>query len=974
MSSARAVPRALRSRSRLSVAGGAAVALLLSGLGAADAGAADNGPACAASAATLVDAGAMAASCGTPVDVSGLMDPWSSTTANADGTVTWTSNIEAVRSQRADGSWVAVDRSFTAAKAGRIGLAAPAVSMSFSDGTAGQPLAVLTKDGQTMTYGMPFALPAPQVDAADGQLVYPGVLSGVDLIVTVNPDGSGFSEVLRIADKAALDQPALKGLTLPVALSDGLSWHKQANGDLQALDATGKAVFVAPNPIAWDSSAGAAASATPSSSGGISPFSASLSATELAPMLNGADLPDPTQAPADGDTVAPLGVTVTGDGDDLGLSLDQGLVDSAQFPLYVDPSVSGSLQGQAYVQSAYPTTAHFNDSAVTSYPVGDCTSAIGCSPANLNRSFFQWTGLDAVGAVDGADVQSATFTVHGYWSYDCTATPVSVVHTGGISSGTTWNAQPGVISTEATVSLAHKSGCASPNDERDVAFSVLGAAQYNATNNGTQLTLGMFAGDEASVTGWKRYQNPRIAISYNRLPKAPTDMTTTPATTCTTTGTLPVINDTTPTYSWKETDPDGGNVYDNLDVVDVAAGAIYWDADERTAVTSGGTFTLTQPSDKPLLDGHTYEWRPGGKDFSARTAGVYGPQAACRFKVDTSPPGAPVVSSTDFPQDQVAAASIGIGSSGKFTLTPAKGDTDVVSYAYSFNSDALNKSVSYVAGGTSVPFTVGVDGSQRLEVQAVDAAGNKTGTPTVYRFIVTLPTPEAVWHLNEASGASAADGSQFGGHTLTLSSSLAGTRGPGAWSAFGVADDHALTFAQSTDTASTAKPVVDTSRGFAVSAFLNPDASMTSGVHVAVSQDGQSASGFKFGLDTSGCPNLMSVCYAFWRDHVDATGTSNTPVTAAVPVNPGQWTQLVAVYQGGQESLYVCDQNSGAPVLQGTAAAGASWASTGGIQLGHGKNNGLAMGYWVGGIDDVRLYASAIDDAAIRRICQGNAS
>lgn len=110
---------------------------------------------------------------------------------------------------------------------------------------------------------------------------------------------------------------------------------------------------------------------------------------------------DRTRSPLEGDAVAPLDVEVVG-GDDLALSLDQDLAASAQFLLYVDPSVSGSLQGRAYVQSGWPTTAHWDD--VTNYQLGGCAAELGCSSTSVNRSFFQFNGLGKVGA-DTGDVR-----------------------------------------------------------------------------------------------------------------------------------------------------------------------------------------------------------------------------------------------------------------------------------------------------------------------------------------------------------------------------------------------------------------------------------------------------------------------------------------------------------------------------------------------------------------------------------------
>lgn len=372
-------------------------------------------PRCAATAETVEEAGAIAAVCDFDVVVAGLTDPWSMTTVRADGLVEWTSGIVAERSQTPEGDWVPIDASFTAPQEGRVGLVAPAVDMTFSDGTVGEPLAVLVKDGHELVYDMPFDLPAPLVDADAGQLTYPGVLDGVDLIVTVASDGSGFSEVLRIESAEALAQPELADLAIPVGLSDGLSWDRATNGDLDAVDELGEVVFTAPAPMAWDSSADVLALAGGPVKG-LSPVLADRSAllaagTPAGEGIVGADLSDLGElepadraaAPVDGDTVAPLEVAVGRDGEDLMLGIDEDLVDSAVFPLYVDPAVSGSVNGRAYVQSGWPTTAHWND--VTNYGVGRCDAALGCSRLNIYRSYFQFSTA-GLKAAQSADIQS----------------------------------------------------------------------------------------------------------------------------------------------------------------------------------------------------------------------------------------------------------------------------------------------------------------------------------------------------------------------------------------------------------------------------------------------------------------------------------------------------------------------------------------------------------------------------------------
>lgn len=210
---------------------------------------ADDLPDCAAlSAATEAEARDIALACGTEVAVESLTDPWSSTTILPDGYARLSSSVDAVRAADpgdvdGDGTaWRPVDATLRSASVdGRIVMTAPAADLTFSAGDtggpgSGGPLASLTTaEGHTITVDVPFDLPAPAVDVAAGQVVYP-LADGVDVIVTPNSDGTSFSEVIRAASVEALGAvPELEaltgdGLVFPVAVSDGLEVRPKAAG------------------------------------------------------------------------------------------------------------------------------------------------------------------------------------------------------------------------------------------------------------------------------------------------------------------------------------------------------------------------------------------------------------------------------------------------------------------------------------------------------------------------------------------------------------------------------------------------------------------------------------------------------------------------------------------------------------------------------------------------------------------------
>ncbi|QAY68791.1 DNRLRE domain-containing protein [Xylanimonas protaetiae] len=963
---------------------------------------------CADAAPTIEEAGALAGACGTDVVVSGLTDPWSKTTVLADGLVQWSTTVEAERSLTADGQWVPVDTSFRAPQDGRIGLAAPAVAMSFSDGTPGQPLAVAAKDGHELTYDMPFDLPAPVVDADAGQLTYAGVLDGVDLIVTVASDGSGFSEVLRVESAEALAQPGLADLVIPVDLSEGLSWDQGANGDLDAVDESGDVVFTAPAPTAWDSSADTLPSATAPVQG-LSPALAPLSAPLAAEMLAdegivGADPSDLGElepadrdaAPVDGDTVAPLEVTIGGDGEDLALGIDEGLVDDAVFPLYIDPSVSGSVTGRAYVQSGWPTTAHWND--VTNYGVGRCDPNLGCSGVNIYRSYFQFSAA-GLNAAQSADIQSATLTLYGQHSYSCTATPVNIWHTGGISSGTTWNAQPSHISVQASASLAHKAAC---SNARDVSFSVLGAAQYSADANSDQITLGVFAADEGTITGWKRYENPRLSVTWNRLPNAPSaySMTSPSGKACGTSASPALINDSTPSFSWTVSDPDGGKVIRNFDLINPAGTNVNNLAED----TQGNTFTHTVPAGV-LVTNTKYNWKVGGRDVAARAAGVYGPMASCWFTYDGTAPANPSVTSAKFSQTLV----VPMPAAADRTFTVTDTATDVAGYKFVFDADDPSGKTASAADANqdlkiTLPSTI-TSGSHRLVVMAVDKAGNVSGK-TTFRFAIAAPPVAAYWTM-DAAAATIPDWSPSApdraGETpmkdttvqnLVFAASPARTTG--VYQSWGLAGttDQALNLVAGAasgvakDSNGFVAPVIERpGDGFTVTAWVKPSTLTPATDGVVVSLDGTKTSAFTLGL-VKGGTGCATVCWAFTKTtaDTDAAATGVTRAVSPIPVT-NTWVLIAARYTPATSTMeiVVCDPNStdrtcrpeqlADSIKPTTGVPVPTWASYGAMRVGQGIVKNSAGAYvpgngFVGAVDDVRVYKAPVKDEQIIRIAQ----
>ncbi|MFZ4264263.1 DNRLRE domain-containing protein [Streptomyces arboris] len=111
------------------------------------------------------------------------------------------------------------------------------------------------------------------------------------------------------------------------------------------------------------------------------------------------------------------------------------------------------------------------------------------------------------------------------------------------------------------------------------------------------------------------------------------------------------------------------------------------------------------------------------------SAGKGGPTAHFRFTVDTTPPGAPTVGSTDYPANAWSGAP---GQAGTFTVSPD--GTGSVSLSYTLDGGA-SRTVAIDGGATELRITPATAGSHTLLVTTTDRAGN-VSAPRERRFHV----------------------------------------------------------------------------------------------------------------------------------------------------------------------------------------------------------------------------------------------
>ncbi|WP_173080800.1 LamG-like jellyroll fold domain-containing protein [Phytohabitans rumicis] len=830
------------------------------------------------------EARAEAVASGGRVEATALRTERQQVFANPDGSFTLEQSVVPVRVRRGSG-WVAVDTTLRRTAEGMVAPNATTLDMAFSAG-GDNPLVRLRRDGREMALSWPGRLPEPVLS---GEVAtYPEVLPGVDL--TVRAEVEGFSQLLVVKSARAAANPALSRVRLRTA-TKGLSVRAAADGTLAAVDPAGATVFAAPTPYMWDSSDGAAARKP---AGKVRAMRVGVGAGELA--------------------LVPDRALLTGT--------------ATRYPVYIDPSWSGSRTAWTQVWSNLPTTSFWNgaNDAEDEARVG-----FDALDGKKTRSFFRF---DTSG-VKGKHILKATLQTFEVWSYSCTAREVQVWETGGISSATTWNKQPSWISKLTAKSFAKgwsSSSCPAGGAE----FTVTAHVAKAAKNGWDSITEGMRASATAESNrdphSWKRFRNnPSITIVYNTVPGKPTNLTTDGSTTCTTGSGRLVIGTATPTLRASVSDADNA----------VKAHFQWWKGDgsamvgEWTSASMAGKKPTTVAKPIPsgaFANGAVAKWRVRATDGTDSSA--WSPW--CEFQVDTSRPPIPTLTSTAFPDGAEGDAVMGRSST---VVISANGGTDVASYEYVLNGDstALSKKATPAARGGSVTVSVTPDRFVNwLHVRSVDGASNKSAVATVVFYADVPSGPTGDWALDETADGAVAEDSTVNARHATLV-------GGSTWED-GVAGG-ALHLDGTTGYAQTTGPVLDTSASFSVSAWARLTGK--TGNRGVISQDGTHRSAFY--LQYLASPDRWRFSFPV-ADSVERPSYVTVDSTSSVPL--GEWVHLTGVYDkdAGQIRLYV----NGA--LQGTASYAAAWNGTGPLTIGRAKTNDTLVDFWAGDLDGVRVY------------------
>lgn len=677
-------------------------------------------------------ASAQAADTGARVEVTALRTETAETYANPDGSFT-TDQYALAQRVRKNGKLVDIDTDLARNANGSYSAKATEVEVTFSGGGDG-PLATVTRDGRSMSWSWPEPLPAPEVDG--DTVVYRDVLNDVDLKLRAGT--AGFGQLLIVHNAKAAANPALQEIKLPLS-TQGLTTEADEHGNLRAIDPAGQAVFTAPTPLMWDST---------------QPASTFRSQAAPPPPAHEFEAPYGAQEAAVGVDIKGGALALTPDADVLAGP-------DTQYPVYIDPAVSGSREAWTIAYSSAPSTAFYNGNGWNEGDGNTTTdyARVGNPGDGTSRSFFRMDTNDLWNT--NKVISDSTFRIKNSYSYSCTHREVQTWLTGSISSSTTWSKQPSWANKLATVSEAkgYNSSCPAGN----LAFDVTAGAKQAASSRWNNITLGLRATSEGDSLAYKRLdaRTAVLSTSYNTVPNQPTNLDTSPSSGgCRTTAPFVSIGDTDVYLNAKVSDPDGGTVKAQFHLWptghhpnDDPNGVIV--VNQTLSVTSGTVAKLRIPKATlqkyiPTANGN-FSWKVQAEDATA--ASVFTPTGAgCRFVFDpTRPSTPPGISSTDYPDGSNGwpATTGQARTSGLFALSNG-GVSDVTKYEYWTDWDPTVRTATPAAtgGSAAIGLTPPAAGSHTLHVRSVDAAGGRSDQAVHFFYANSPATPDKPGDLN----------------------------------------------------------------------------------------------------------------------------------------------------------------------------------------------------------------------------------
>ena len=853
--------------------------------------------------------------------------------ANPDGSFTMELSAGPTLVPKGNG-WVEPDTTLVRQADGTVAPVASVKPVVFSGGGSTAPLVRLSQWDQWIELRWPDPLPVPTLSGDTA--TYANVLAGVDLQLTAT--AQGFSPVLVVKTREAADNPRLAEVELGFD-AHGLTVALDPEGGLAARNDAGDVVFESSRVEMTDSPA-------------------------LAARMGD----EPIEAPTVGalQSVGKMELS----GDKLTLIPDQKLLDhpDANYPVQIDPYWTAPQNAWAKVMSGKPTSSYwFGGLDGAEAKAGYCGWA-GCNGIGVVRSYFQFD----TGALAGANILGAEFNVRETWAPSCQARPVELWRTGAIGAGTTWNAQPAgspIPGASANVAYGY-GGCAA---------NWIGYGVASALSPGGLTTFMLKAANEGDAYAWKRFDSfaageraPRLIVTYNWPPSVPANLWANagqgPSLGCASRADEAFTYSARPTLRATLSDPDGQNVAAKFEWWNYGGGVV--GSAQTTAQPSGSQHAVTIPSGA-FGNGKRISWRVQAWDGIA-----WSPWSAyCQLTVDSTAPGRPSVTSTDYPENAFGGY---VGKTGAFTVRTAGGDSDVLGFQWSLDFadfPVLDLNSPHFVRASNGVATIGVTPIRAaptdLYVRAVDRALNVSQpyqkkdsdgefVQGGYHFLVgtAVPPPVGHWPLDgdylTVPRNSAPDVSG-----KNRPATVSGTDSSPAAATWTLGRDGEALRLNGSDTAyaTTGAKAVDTNATFSVSAWVNLNRQDT-GSYAAVSQDGSNVFGFFLGYVGD------DQRFTFRMVPQDSDQVVTVRALSTGPPLPGVWYHLTGVFDASTKDLFLYVNGT----LQGTARMTTSWSAGGALQIGRDYYSRKYREWWPGQIDDVRVWDRRLADTEIQAL------
>lgn len=556
-----------------------------------------------------------------------LTTPTSLTRAMPDGSMQLEQSSRPVRAKQGE-SWVPVDTDLVASD-GWWSPTASAVPVRFGAGGSDALAEVQAPDGTWVTETWPYgALPAPKVDGDTA--TYADVLPDVDLKLVATKTGKASIYVVKSAKAAHSKQLAdlhvkVDGADLVEAdggavVADVSGAGSASSRSLSDAASKGKAL-VAGAPLWWDSSKGG----DYREPGGDAPMR-------------------PVQRTVASDAVSmDVGASVAAE--------ETRSKDDTVYPIYVDPDWSSGTTAAWYTDSAYPGASYLSAGASDVLRVGNYD-------VWHSDMFFQFP----LGALAGKQIRSAVLNTVQISVDACPAGPISSHFVSVFNPGYTWNDEQWLRNTgqmwwSGTYQQSWgPSGCG--DVWQPIGWDMTGPVASQAGQPNIHFA---FTGDnDLSRKHFSR--DATLIVSYNSRPDTPTDPKfVSPSAPCGTASAPTVLGASDVTVSFSQTDPDPGNVDDNVNLFKASdlVNRVQW---QHPGLVAQGTRSVTFTG---LTDGVTYAWQARGSDWIV-DGNEWTP--LCYFTVRTTGP-------THLPGLAVAAGpyEVGKATTATFTVDPTDG-------------------------------------------------------------------------------------------------------------------------------------------------------------------------------------------------------------------------------------------------------------------------------------------------------------